>query len=60
MENELRPCPFCGCKDIRVVRDKEAIIDRHRAVCFDCAAQIYRGTPQKAIEAWNRRCTDGT
>lgn len=57
---ELKPCPFCGCKDIRVARDKEAIIERHRAVCFECSAQMYRGTPQEVIEAWNRRAEDGT
>ena len=56
---ELKPCPFCGCKDIRVARDKDAIIERHRAICFDCSAQIYRGTAQETIEAWNRRAEDG-
>lgn len=56
---ELKPCPFCGCKDIRVSRDKDAIIERHRAICFNCSAQIYRGTPEKAITAWNGRAEDG-
>ena len=55
---ELKPCPFCGCEDIRAVRDTEAIIERHRAVCFKCSAQMYRGTPEKVIEAWNRRVGD--
>ena len=57
--DKLKPCPFCGCKDMRVVRDIEAIIERHRAVCFECAAHMYRGTPKKVIEAWNRRADDG-
>ena len=56
---ELKPCPFCGCTDIRVARDTDAIIERHRAICFKCSAQMYRGTAEKAIEAWNRRAEDG-
>ena len=57
--DELKPCPFCGCKKILVRRDYEAIIERHRAICIMCSAQIYRGTPEGAIEAWNRRAEDG-
>lgn len=55
---ELKPCPFCGCKDIRVERDWDAIVERHRAICFKCSAQIYRGTPQEVTKAWNRRVSD--
>lgn len=56
---ELKPCPFCGCTDIRVMKEGESITERHRAICFRCSAQIYRGTPKSAIEAWNRRASDG-
>jgi Lar family restriction alleviation protein len=55
---ELKPCPFCGCKDVYVMRDKEVIIERYIAVCGGCYAQIYRPYQQEAIEDWNRRCTD--
>ena len=54
---ELKPCPFCGCNKIEVHRDVEAAITRYRGVCWDCVAQIYRGTKEEVIEAWNRRYT---
>jgi Lar family restriction alleviation protein len=56
---ELKQCPFCGCTDIRIARDTEAIIERYRAICFECSAQMHRGTPQEVTEAWNRRAEDG-
>lgn len=61
MENELKPCPFCGGKTIECyLYDREFGIERYKVCCFRCSAQFYRGTKKEAIEAWNRRCNDGT
>ena len=54
---ELKPCPFCGCKEI--ASDKYDII-RHKVCCRSCSAQIYRGTQKEAEKAWNRRAEDVT
>ena len=58
MENELKPCPFCG---------GEAGIMRYHhikaAFCFCTVCKVRMPnmlTREEAIEAWNRRCTDGT
>ena len=48
--DKLKPCPFCGCKDIRVVRDIEAIIERHR--------EIGRASCRERV-SWHRRADDG-
>ena len=74
MENELKPCPFCGRNLLDLqYEDRE---DRGRSVyrwtakivCLNCfgSAMTHGFEPteeaakQKAINAWNRRCNDGT
>lgn len=57
MENELKPCPFCGSKRVKT----QYLYFRPYIICEKCHAQIpcYNNYKQ-AKEAWNRRCTDGT
>ena len=60
---ELKPCPFCGCAIIDMHIDSGAAreygIERYRARCEHCAAQMYRGTEKELVEAWNRRADNG-
>ena len=62
-EAKLKPCPFCGGTNIVIHRDDGIVaqrleIERYRLCCKDCAAQLYRGTKEEVIEAWNRRVKD--
>jgi Lar family restriction alleviation protein len=55
-ETELKPCPFCGCKNIN-------LIDYHGGIvfvqCDDCCATFpHFDTKEEAINAWNRRAND--
>ena len=58
--SELKPCPFCGCAQIEVYANpnnalKHFGIEQYKVCCVNCAAQLYRGKKQEAIDAWNRR-----
>lgn len=60
MENELKPCPFCGSKKLCVSFD-----DYNNSIvyCRKCGAEgpkIDRGPcyEDEAIEAWNRRAEE--
>ena len=66
MANELKPCPFCGCTDIR----KITTLTHTQIYCSDCMCGVTRGLllgkcdtlkeaeeyfGVEAIETWNRR-----
>ena len=67
MANELKPCPFCG-------GDADFLTENFGGkvwvICTDCGVQTAKeytnlivfgkGGKDRAIDAWNRRCTDGT
>ena len=54
MQNELRPCPFCG-KTPKIHRS--VFSEQYRIRCENgCGAETAPfGTKDKAIEKWNRR-----
>lgn len=48
---ELKPCPFCGGKDIRIWDTSTPWVQ-----CWDCLASTACGnTLEEAIKYWNRR-----
>lgn len=62
---ELKPCPFCGGKEIDVCEEgkmfgKSAYSRTYLfARCRKCYARTgVHGTKPKTIEAWNRRAED--
>lgn len=54
MQNELKPCPFCGSEDVRL-----SFWGQHRCWCANCLAKTADTIRQvDAIKAWNRRVND--
>ena len=63
---ELKPCPFCGNKDVTLMvrRGKDGWRDRFFVLCaYDdggCGASgQWCHYSDEAIDAWNRRVKDG-
>lgn len=61
-EVELKPCPFCGgrellLRDVRGMFGRSAYARTYRYIqCRSCFSQTgYYGTKPKTVEAWNRR-----
>lgn len=51
---KLKPCPFCGGKNIRVWNTST-----HWVSCDDCLASTACAlTEEAAVEYWNRRAND--
>lgn len=63
MENELKPCPFCGgAAVLKVVPHTEITPYYVRCDNFSCSVHVstcLRNTPEEAIELWNRRADNG-
>lgn len=57
MQEELKPCPFCGGEGCVQKHVFKGYTDTFGVVCLDCCCetrQFYK-TEAEAIEAWNRR-----
>ena len=55
MPNELKPCPFCGCK---AVLYENKIVDKtyYGITCMNCTVRIFGfATKEIAMQQWNRR-----
>lgn len=60
--HELKPCPFCGESGCSVHLQKIIYANedykRWEVICETCGAEMAEFvTPERAIEAWNRRVT---
>ena len=54
----MKPCPFCGSERVLRYLYDNYPTPRYKVCCFDCSAQMYRGTEEEVTEAWNRRAED--
>lgn len=51
---ELKPCPFCGSKSIRIIYINGN--EKRYASCYKCGARTKNGdTTKEAIKRWNER-----
>ena len=58
---ELKPCPFCGSKDVDVITHEFYLqTNTYGVMCFNCEVQTKQFFTNKitAVKAWNRRYTD--
>lgn len=65
---ELKPCPFCGCTDIRKLvtvfdcniwcSECRGSIHRDNYITHDSLAETLHDAEAEAVEAWNRRKRD--
>ena len=55
MENELKPCPFCGnIPELEVWNDGEDM--NYKVNCTHCFCQTYyEDSEEEAVQMWNRR-----
>ena len=52
MDEELKPCPFCGGTDFEIMNE----VWGHAILCEECGSSSgYWGSFDGAKEAWNRR-----
>ena len=53
--DKLKPCPFCGCKDVMIIHPP------HRGACIicECCFLTVSGIPEDLlVDAWNRRANE--
>ena len=62
MNNELKPCPFCGCKKPNIIgcidfdRTHHVTKNYFYVVCPRCRIQTDdTDTPEEAVKMWNRQ-----
>lgn len=53
MKNKLKPCPFCGSKNLHYQKPF-GTYRGSSVVCIDCGATI-NAQGDKAVDKWNRR-----
>ena len=60
---QLKLCPFCGSTDTLLFHDTGCPSETHgqyEVYCSSCGCSTkFFDAPEEALEAWNRRTTDG-
>lgn len=62
MDNELKPCPFCGGEAEHKIFEDEFFTIYCRVECKPCGVMMTKEytTGNEGAIAWNRRVNDGT
>jgi Lar family restriction alleviation protein len=53
--NELKPCPFCGCKPFKYYSGSKSNGEFLEIICGKCKCRTDRLREDIAINTWNRR-----
>lgn len=60
MENKLKPCPFCGSKDLYYQKPCHFGTNGYvssSVICCNCSAEV-TGKNNEAVDKWNRRASE--
>ena len=66
MESELKPCPFCGCKEVGMFNPADEYTGEDIKIqwfiyCPNCVIETGIYSDKKFLrDLWNRRASDGT
>lgn len=59
MNTKLKPCPFCGSKNVKLMATRQIImLDKTpgcHVFCLDCGGTTGYRTEKVAIDLWNTR-----
>lgn len=60
MSDELKSCPFCGCKTVKLLMqtawyDEPRNKGKKAVICTNCGATMYGCDNYEAADKWNRR-----
>ena len=55
---ELKPCPFCGSKDVFFDEANGMDVDRDYILCLSCGVFVRYGHSRELIELWNKRANE--
>lgn len=55
--NKLKPCPFCGEPDIKIMKSFFTVFeDKYYCFCPECGSRSFESFSEKqTVDAWNRR-----
>ena len=56
----IKPCPFCGCEHIKVVKKDFLKVEQFALKCAACDMGTPYGAPTYIVSSWNNRATDTT
>jgi Lar family restriction alleviation protein len=52
---ELKPCPFCGSRDVHFNEYDGMRTDVEYILCWGCGVVVRYGYNRELIEIWNKR-----
>lgn len=53
--SDLKPCPFCGSKDVFFDETNGMDLDCDYILCLGCDVFVRYGYSRELIELWNKR-----
>lgn len=52
---KLKPCPFCGSRDVYFDEENGMDVDRDHIQCLGCGVVVRYGCRRELVGLWNKR-----